>query len=233
MSFVDTPQPARWKPVTGVVVVVTASYLGTCLLSVLAFVWDYSVMDSLTSYPTTGDPATIEGLRRLLDTLSLVGTIGFWTYLVAYVLWLVTVLSAARSFGIAGAGTLRHWTVVAWPVGMLASIITSVVVAARIPTSFHSLGELREAALRMDREAMIDYSLKAVVAALLLACVFVVAGRLRRLTERSEHAAHLTNPIYPGLPGYPNAPGHLGTPGSTGASEAAGVNVGDQDGSRA
>jgi hypothetical protein len=208
-----------------VLVVVTACYMGTCLLALLALAWQYSLVDSVFNGTGRPDSATLDNLNSVLQTLSTATQIGIFAYIVAFLVWFSVARRAAQSFGLAGAAVLRHWTLVAWRVGIFASLAISFVLLSDAQTSVSSQDEVIEAILRADRESMIYYGVRMVVASLLIAGALVVAGRLRALTERSA-AAHWTDPIY--QPGYTGTP----RPAYPAPSEPAGVDVGDQDGPR-
>src|SRR5262245_57173639 len=102
MSIVDTGRPVRWQAATTFVVVLTAAYLGACLLALFALAWDYPLVNGL-SEPGQPNTATLDSVRSLEQTLGTVVRFLIYAYIVAFIIWLRTARRAALPFGAAGA----------------------------------------------------------------------------------------------------------------------------------
>jgi len=228
MTFVE-PAPARWKPMTAVLVVVIAGYLGICLLNLLALAWEYSLMDELGPRPAGYDRASFESLIALEGTLGRVTEVALIASIAAFIAWSMTVRRAAAPFGATGAAAVRHWTLIAWPIGVGLSLVATFVINVSAPTHFADFAELREALLSVVRVSAIAIAFRVAVAILLLVGVLRVARRLHTLTERPEVPMHWTFPM--DLP--PAAQPAGGSSPPAGWSQPAGVDVRDQDGPRA
>jgi len=211
MTYME-PQPTRWKAMTALLIVVTAGYLGICLLLLLALAWQYSLMDDLGDHPAGYDRESFEALLSLEGTLGWVELLAIVATFVAYVAWWLTAWHAARPFGRSGAA--RHWTLIAWPVGIAVSWVAMIVVNVSVPTRFADFAELRHAALSLVRTAAINTGFRVAVTILLVIGVLTVARRLRELTAPPEFPMQWTFPM--------DVP----------PSQPAGVDVGDQNGPR-
>jgi hypothetical protein len=187
MSFVDTYRPVRWRAATTFVVVLTAAYLGSCLLALFALAWDYSLVDGLND-PGRPNTATLESVRSLEQALATAVRFLIYAYIVAYIVWLRTARRAAQPFGVAGATALRHWALMAWRLGILVSLAITFLAVSDTPAFYSTRADVIAATLRQDRDQMLYYGVRVAVAALLITGVLVVAGRLRALTERAAPA---------------------------------------------
>jgi len=172
--------PAPWKTMTWAVVAVTSAYLATCAWTLAAIGWNYSLLARYIGDTASVSPTTMDTAASWEATLSVLAGVGVVAYIVAFSVWSVMVRRAARPFGSAGARALRHWSLVAWRIGLGATFIVACAINGPTPNVTDIAGYRRDL-LRFDRDLMIYYCLRMVVAGLLIAGVVIVSRRLRAL----------------------------------------------------
>jgi hypothetical protein len=203
------PTAARLKLVTVIAVVVAAGYLVTCLVGLVLLAMDYSLVNSITSNNLTQVAADADSLGSVEKTVNGLNQAGLIGYLIAYLVWWTTARRIARTHGEAGKVALRHWTLRAWQVGILVSLIVSFTVLTELPDRFADLADARDTLLEHDRNAIFFLILRVVVVSLFIAAVVTISKRVLGLIPEAVASHQWTPRSWPPV------------------SEAAGVDVGD------
>jgi hypothetical protein len=144
------------------------------------------------------DRAELDALVRREQTLAGVFSAVVLAFVVAYAVWFYVSRRTAERLGANGRETMKHWTLLAWRLALLASVV--LLVTTQVTGSLTDLSDLAvvDRLMAFDRQQIFYTVARILTAGLLVAGVLVVRRRIWALatgTLPPEHRAYAPSPV--------------------------------------
>jgi hypothetical protein len=173
--------PIGWRAVTWLVFGLAGLHFITAAVYLVLAMQDYTLVQRVTADPGGVAASEIFALAGQERTANRIFQVVFLGYIAAYVLWFFVTRQTAERYGGDRRAIARHWTLTVWRVAIVAAILLRYNPGAQgSTTDLTGSGEV-DSLLALDRHTMLYLAGRFPIAALLVAGVWVVRGRVRAL----------------------------------------------------
>lgn len=166
-----------WEAMTWTVTGVIATFVLAGVAQLIVRLYGYAAMSELPAYPVGADVVDIQILGLIDFALSALAAILFCGCLVGYFVWFSMTRKAVRRLGADPRQVLRHWTVYAWRIAILAYLAVACLASGSTEDLIN--GNLsRDALLSLERTLIVFMSVRVAISAFLIVVIWVLRKRI-------------------------------------------------------
>ncbi|GIH16741.1 hypothetical protein [Rugosimonospora africana] len=170
--------PTGWQAATWAALVLTATYLATCLTMLIVLIRGRQLVDRIARGPSSVPVRDVLDMANIEVTSFVLYTLALFAYIAGFVAFFVISRRMLRRLGYDARTVMSHWSVAAWRSGILVSL--ALAFAGRT-TSIETTDPERAVWHNAEGELIFFFAVRVAVAALLICALWMLRKRISSL----------------------------------------------------